>query len=311
MKLAATTALAVLAVTRVAWAHGDVHPRIDAATAQIAAQPRNGPLFLARGLLYEVDEDWRSAARDLQSALDLGAVDDALVFHLARARANAGDPAGAIALLDDDLRAHPSRVDGFLVRARAHAALRHTQEAASDYDTVIARAEPVAPEYFIERARALATAGARDRSLAGLHAGVERLGPLASIVTVAVSIEREGGHTDDALAWISMLPAPLRASAEWRRVEGDIERDAGRPARALRAWRAGIEWIDALPPTRRRAEQWRSVRAELTARIAAVDREASRAIAEKRARTRGWIMAIVAAIALLLAVARRATGRRA
>ncbi len=294
----------LVAVATDAGAHGDVHPRIDALTVEIAAHPDDPALRAQRGRLYEVDENWRAAADDLRFARSHGLDGDrGLAFALARALSHTDQRAESLPLLDALVatESDPSRVDERLVRARVLVALDRDDPALGDYAFVLSHANPPAPEYFVEAARSFARRGDRASAFATLRNGTERIGPGVSLVSYAISLARDAHDTREARAWLERLPAPLRASAQWQLVAGDIAAEAHDEAHARVAWRSGLAWIDALPLARRRVPAMVSLRADLEQRLAPVPRE------PVRARSRGgpWTAVVLVAIAMTALAAAR------
>jgi len=235
-------------------AHGDLHEQIQAVTARLAEAPASAPLHLKRAELHRAHRQWESALADYAraAALDpeLAAVDlgRGLLF-LETEALNAAREA-----LDRFLAQHPGHAEGRAARSRALARLGDSQAAADDLTAAIAASPRPRPEYFIERARALAAAGeARiGEALLGLDEGIARLGPLVTLQLVAIEIELARRAHDAALARVDKLAAASPRKEPWLLRRGEILEQAGRLPEARLAYAAALEALQTLPESRRR-----------------------------------------------------------
>ena len=199
----AVVALALLLATVApVAAHAPIETQIADLTRRIAAAPANATratLHLRRGELQRILGRPAAAGADYETARrldpDLAAVD----LGLGLLRLETGRPAAAIAALDLFLARRPGDPEGLAARARACARLGRYLEAAGDFTAAIAGSgarRPPAPDLYIERARALASAGDvwLDDALAGLEDGLDRLGRPVSLALLATDIERRLGR---------------------------------------------------------------------------------------------------------------------
>lgn len=228
--VAAGLLLAQLSSSQAAWAHGDVHVEIDALSTQLSARPRSAELRSRRGLLYAKDGDWPAAARDLELAWSLSSEDATVGHDLANALFEAGQPAQAVEVLEEVLRIDPAHSDSYRVRARAQQALGLFAEAELDFDRAVSLRTRAEPGVYLERARMLADLddAAVERGLAGLSEAVQRLGPLVSLVELAVQLEQQRGRIDAALGWLDQLPRVARTSPKWRARRASLLLELGR-----------------------------------------------------------------------------------
>jgi predicted Zn-dependent protease len=249
MSVACRRALAVLALAlaTAAPAHGPVQEQIDAVTAQIAQAPADPQLYLRRGELHRVHEDWDAALADYDRAAALAPADDIVDFLRGRALLEAGRPVPAKAALDRYLARHPDHTEALVTRARARRALGQLRAAAADYTRAIDRLARPDPDYYLERAR-IEVAGRDFRNaLAGLDAGLARLGPVPSLQLYAIEIELKLGRVDAALARLDRMAAQSARKETWLARRGEILMQAGRRKEARRAYEASLAAIEALP----------------------------------------------------------------
>ncbi|MDH3199476.1 MAG: hypothetical protein OEM15_01150 [Myxococcales bacterium] len=266
-QIGVTTFLAVLVPASIALGHGDVHERIAELNEEIEQHPSDAALYVRRGSLYALDESWAQALADYESADRIDPRLSNIDFLKARVLVELEENERAAVLLDSFLSSEPERADGYLVRARAHVALGQIDEGTDDYSRAIALFERPAPRYYLERARALIDAGRVDEALAGLREAVADLGPLASLVELAVEEEEKRGHCEEALRWADLLSPTLRHSPRWRAIAGNLAHQLGQASRAEDEYRKGLAAIDALPQARQGTEAMVAMRAQLTSRL--------------------------------------------
>ncbi|MDH3625681.1 MAG: tetratricopeptide repeat protein [Myxococcales bacterium] len=266
-QIGVTVVIAVLVPTSIALGHGDVHERIAALTEEIEQQPGDAALYVRRGSLYALDESWAQALLDYESAGRVEPSAPNIDFLKAKVLVELEENERAVALLDSVLSQEPEHADGYLIRARAHVALGHIDEGTDDYTRAIALFERPAPRYYLERARALIDAGRVDEALAALREAVADLGPLPSLVELAVEEEEKRGHYEEALRWADLLSPTLRHSPRWRAIAGNLAHQLGQASRAEDEYRKALAAIDALPPARQGTEAMTALRTELTSRL--------------------------------------------
>lgn len=240
------------AATTGALGHGAVQAQIDAATAAIAHAPADARLYLRRGELHRVHEDWDAALADFDRAAALAPGDDAIDFLRGRTLEQAGRAAPARTALDRYLARHPDHTDALLARARALRALGEYQAAVADFTRAVELTARPDPDVFLERARVELALGDTDRALTGIDAGIARVGSIASLQSFAIDVELQRGRVDAALARLDRLAMQSPRKESWLARRGDILADAGRELEARAAYTAALAAIEALPRSARR-----------------------------------------------------------
>ena len=246
-----TVTLAALAAQ--AAAHGDLHEQIAAVTARIEALPASAPLYLKRAELHRAHREREMALADYAraAALDpyLAAVDlgRGLLFL------EMGTPRSAREALDRFIARHPAHAEALAARARALVRLGELRVAAADYTAAIAAAPHPKPDYFIERAWAVAADGDSHiaAALRGLDEGIARLGPLVTLQLPAIELELRRHASDAALARVDSLAAALPRKETWLMRRGEILEQAGRLREAFVAYEAALAAVNTLPASRR------------------------------------------------------------
>jgi tetratricopeptide (TPR) repeat protein len=247
--------VAVLACAAVspsnASAHGSIHEQIRGLSRRIASESSNAGLYLQRGELHRAHRDWRSALTDYDRALALDPGLDVVDLCRGVLLFESGRPRSARVPLDRFLIRHPDHVRARVARARVLVSLGEPLVAVEDFSRAIAQVALPPPEYYIERAGALADADRIDQAIQGLNEGLERLGNVITLQELAISLELRTGRVDDALARLDRAWSVVaRQETRWIR-RGDILRQAGRSAEAREAYEKGLEAIEDLRPAQR------------------------------------------------------------
>ena len=234
-------------------AHGDLHEQILAVTEQIAKDPKNSELYLKRGELHRMHQEWDRAQADYDHAVALNPSLAVIDFTRGRMFLEANWPHSAKVCLDRFLLKHTNHVEGFIARARTLVKLEKPLDGARDFTTAIRYAPTGRPELYIERAQALTGAGDKHyaEALRGLDEGIERLGPLVTIQLHAIDLELKRKQFDAALARLEKIAAQSPRKETWLARRGEILLQGGRREEARAAYEQALKALDTLPPGRR------------------------------------------------------------
>jgi tetratricopeptide (TPR) repeat protein len=245
--------------------HQEVSLKLEQLNAEIAAHPNDADLYVQRSDLYRLNREWALAEIDLERALERTPDDPDLQFHLGRLWFEAGQPARARPALDRFVAARPDNVESLVIRGRVLGALGERLAAVADYDRVIARLDPPEPEHYLLRARWLIAEGDAhfDAALRGLDEAIARIGPLITLIALAIDVETGRGRYDAALARFASLPAVLVGSPDWLARRGDVLRAARRDREATAAYADALAAIEALSAKRRTAKATVALEARL------------------------------------------------
>jgi tetratricopeptide (TPR) repeat protein len=297
----------LLLLASVASAHGSVQERIDDLDRRLAIQPDDPELLAERGALYALDEQWAAAVRDYEDALDADPTLPGLEHRLAHAAYQTGDAQRALELSARVLAREPRHADAHLVRARAHLALGHHAEAVADFARSIQLSETPSPRSYRELAKAQAAWGADhvDEALASLRDGMQRLGPLVSLVETAIELEEARDAHAAALALVDLLPPLVKDSPLWRLKRAELLRRAGRLGDSDAALRGALAALDALPQSRQATPAMTDLRQQIQDERKTLDtlkREQAAAALESDRRRLEWPLLALAALMLAAAL---------
>ena len=182
-----------------AQAHPSLDDYLEVLTEQIAEQPSDPLLYIRRADLQREHGDTVGAMADLDQAAN---IDPALALvDLARAQVflAIGDAGLAHFHLQRFLRAHPENAKALLAYARTLVRLGSFDDAADYYQRAIERLNTASPDHYLEWARAWQSAQQPHRALQAIDAGLQRLGPLTSLQSLAIEISLGKGWYDEAL----------------------------------------------------------------------------------------------------------------
>jgi tetratricopeptide (TPR) repeat protein len=183
-------------------AHGDLHERITAITAQLLTNSASPQLWLQRADLNRQHADFAAAQADLDQVFRLKPGWSAAALQQARIAFDRENFPGAVRAAGDCLQLDPANADARVLRARSLVRLQEPERAIADYDAVLNRtnsARPL-PDLFLERARAQAALGKFADAVRGLDDAMRQLGDTPSFALPAIEYERQRGDCAAALA---------------------------------------------------------------------------------------------------------------
>jgi predicted Zn-dependent protease len=254
-----------------AWAHLGVDEQITVLDTLIEARPTDASLYLRRGELHRIHRDWKLAEKDYLQALKLDPELIAAQYCLGRMNLEAGEPKRAREFLDSYLTARPNDPAARTMRGRALMELGQPLAATDDFTVALANAQAGTsrPEIYLERARALISAGPEnlDRALAGLDEGLEALGEPVTLQLYALELEAGARRYEAALRRIDRLAAQSSRKEPWLMRRGAILEAAGRTGEAVETYRAALSALDTLPVSRRNNNAVRRLETEAQAAI--------------------------------------------
>lgn len=233
-------------------AHGDLHDQIAEVTRQIARRPNDARLYVKRGELHRFHGERDAALADYDKAARIDPTVAEIDLGRGRAFLEDGRPAEGRAALGRFLERRPDHAEGRLSLARALVRLRRPLEADAEYAQAIRLVGQPKPDLYFERATALASSGRVDAAIRVLDEGIERLGSLAALEDLAVSLERRRGTWDGALARLDRISAGKSRRETYFARRGEILVEAGRPEEARASLVAARASIESLPARLRR-----------------------------------------------------------
>jgi len=148
---------------------------------------------------------------------------------------------------DRFLAKHPGHAQALVFRARALHRMERDEESLADYRAAVVSAKSPEPDLFQEASEALAKCGKVDEAVRLLGNGIEKLGPVPSLVLKAMSLEIATGRFDAALSRVDAMQKSAPRREPWMATRAGILEQAGRTAEARVAWEALRSRLAALP----------------------------------------------------------------
>jgi tetratricopeptide (TPR) repeat protein len=274
----ASGALCLLsALAPAARAHGDIPRSIETLTARIESSGAPGPagsaalahLLLERGELHRLRRDFDDAARDLDACARLRPDLPGLTMARGRLLLESGRPRQAVAALEPLLRDRAVAPETIYLHARALVALGQPARAVREIDQALRALPQPEPDHYLARADLLTGLGPahQRRALAGLDAGMRRLGPVVSLDSRAIDIEIALHRYRQALTRIDRQAAATVRKDIWLARRAEVLERAGRPEEAQQARRQALDVLRALPPTLLARPATRDLRDQLVAAL--------------------------------------------
>lgn len=257
------------------YGHPDIELQILHTTREIALEPRTGRLYLKRGELHRIHQDWELAESDFRRAAEVGPDLPEAEFHLARVLLDTGRAQEALSGVGRFLERRPGHVAGLVLRARTRAVLGRAEEAVADWNLAIAGAfeggGAPTPAYYLERAALLESLGRTTTAIAGLEDGLERLGRPITLELRALELETAAGRWEPALARIDRMAGASPRKETWLARRGEILERAGRLPEARRAYHEAQSALERLPAGRRSSRAMLRLRESLAEGLARID----------------------------------------
>ena len=262
----------LLSVCTPGFAHIGAHKEVQLLTGALEKDPGNTELLLRRSDLQRIHRDWAGSRADLEQVQRLDTRLAEIDLGFGRLYLDQGDPAQAIVHLNRYLGRKPDSVKALVIRAQAWHALDRPLAAVRDYNRIIALFKPPSkplPEYYLERALALAAAGPAHlaSAVSGLDAGIARLGNIQSLTLYAIQLDSMRGHHQAALRRIDDILVNARRRESWLARKADILISVDRLAEASIACEQAMDAIRTLPPHRRYTQQVKQLRKDLSDKL--------------------------------------------
>ncbi len=251
-------------------AHDDPHDSIEEITLQIQQDPNNAELYLKRGELHRISSHWDLALADFDRVVELDPDHETVDFHRGRLLLEAGQFQPAKVAIDQFLSAYPNHIQGLIVRGRVLRKLGQPLDAAQDYARALSLAPNPTPVLFIERAETLTEAGEEyvDAAVQGLDEGIQKLGPLILLQSLAIDLEVKRQRYDAALIRIDQVLIEMSRKEKWLTWRGEVLESAGRPEEARVAYADALKAIEALPSRLRQVPASQELETHLRALLA-------------------------------------------
>lgn len=247
--LSRVLAIALLAFSAetVARAHGSHDEMVGEIMEELATRPNDPDLYWRLADANAQHGDWEIALQNLQRVEELAPGRYHTDCIRGRALLTGGQVAKAKDAFDRFLALEPQHTRALVFRARANQILGNTSAALADLDRAVRHAAQPDPQMIAEYATALVQAGRRDDAIQVLSAGVEKAGPVPSLVLAAMKLETAAGRFNEALNRIDAMQSSDPRPEPWMAKRAALLEQAGRKEEAKAAWKTLADHLAALP----------------------------------------------------------------
>jgi len=252
-------------------AHGALDERIRMITVQIGLATNNAQLYLQRAELHREHKDWKAALVDYDRAEMLDARLTRLNFFRARMFSDMGATAKARALVDNYLVANTNDTEALVLRARERAKSGEGEGAVADFSRAIQLSGEPQPEFFLERAGLLETAGRVEDALHGLDEGIKQLGGAIALQVRALDMDLKRTNYAGALVRVDKILEVSPRKEMWLEKRGWILLQAGRVKEARDSYAAAEKAIKNLPARLQESAAMRELSSMLEKQLADLD----------------------------------------
>ena len=220
----------------------------------IDKKQNDASLYLKRAELHRHHYDWEEALVDYEKAASTDP--NLAVVDLARGKMmlEAGWADKAKIALDLFLRQRPNQGDALILRGRSLVKLGKYLEAAEDFTNALPLLSNPKPEYYIERAQALSSAGHDyiEDALRGIDEGIRKLGQIVTLQLYAIELELKLKRYEPALVRLEHIAAQSPRKEKWLLMRGEILQKAGSDDEAQKVFIKALKAIELLSSNRRK-----------------------------------------------------------
>ncbi len=251
--LAMTASVLLVLSAGTALGHGGFHQRLAQLAVALEKSPNDPALHFELADVNGQHGDWQMALLNLDRVEELAPGKFPTSLLRGQAWLTGGQPGKAKTALDALLAGQPEHARGRLLRARAAQRLGDAAGSLADYREALRRTPAPDPDLLQETAGALAAGGFPEEAVRVLAAGMEKLGPIPSLVLRAMEVEIATGNFDAALARVEDLRKSAPRPEPWMARRASVLAQAGRIEESRAAWQALVTHLEALPNLERGA----------------------------------------------------------
>lgn len=234
-------------VAVIASAHPEKSAQIEAITARIQKEPENAELYLHRADLHRQESQFELAMSDLATAARLKHDWPQLSLVRGQIQFDEGDWEKALRSVERFLSSETNHAPGLLLRARCQRQLGRHDLAVADYNLALKFFAQPNPDVYVERARIEAALGHFESAIAGLDEGIQRLGSLPGLESMAIQLERQSGQFDAAVRRIEEMEKMGAGGPAELLLKADVLEQAGRLDSARNVINQVIRAVAVLP----------------------------------------------------------------
>lgn len=232
-------------------AHGDYHDVVKEIDQALQKEPDNADLHFRLAVACEEHGEWTSALIALERAERLAPGKHPIGLIQGKALAQGTQWQAAETVLSEFLGTHFENAEAWAERARVRLQLSRPQEAITDFQTAITKAERPTADLFLETANAWFTQANLEEANQVLNHGIERLGSIPELLEKAIEIETRLERYDQAITHLETLRTVAAQPELWQARQARLLSQAGRQEAATTVWQDLRTRILAMPSLQR------------------------------------------------------------
>ncbi len=230
--------------------HGDLDLRILEKSNQIASNPLDQELYLERGELYILHEEYLKAKLDFTFCLDHKLDNIRVLMGMSKSLLFLNSQDSALQYVDRVLSLEENHMSALELKGSILSALGKYCAAGTTLEQLIALAERPSPFLFLEAAKDWASCGeggSDQKEIQILEEGIKRIGTIRVIQLQLVSAYKRSNKYDEAIRVASSIieQSELKIRPYFDRAQLYIEMHS--PDKAKEDLNAAISLIDQLP----------------------------------------------------------------
>jgi tetratricopeptide (TPR) repeat protein len=189
----------LLSFSSIAFAHGDLDERIDAASLLIKQWPDSAELYVQRAALYFQHVEYTKALADIDQSRALGNNNSTALIIKSKSEHGLGFYEEALTSIDSYLQEN-DHVVALRLKGRILFDMSDFEKAADNFLAVISKANVTFPENYLETSIAYERSGNMRSAVSIVQEGIDRLGQVYALTDRLIELHLNNDDFDLALA---------------------------------------------------------------------------------------------------------------
>jgi len=247
--------------------HGDLDQRILEKTKEIELNPLDPQLYLERGELYVLHEEFSSAKTDFSFCIHHDLVNARVMLGMSKSFYSLNAADSALLFINQALDIEPYHLPAIELKGKILARLDRYCEAAESMTALLALADHPSPVLFLDASRDMAACespGSKERAIEVIKDGLKKLGMIHSLQKDLVFLFQQSGRYEDAIQVQSSIieQAQFKSKPYFERAQLYIEMQL--PEKAKEDLLKAISSIEILPVQKRNIPSIEKLYSEIT-----------------------------------------------
>ncbi len=234
-------------------AHDEPHTQIHFLSQRIKREGATQELLFARARVHIKAEHWHAARRDLQRVLRRDPKNVHAQIALGESLLHLKQFKRAERTFVNALEQDPASRRGALLLAETYRAQHKYAEAAELMDTLIAKQPRPPANLFLEQAELLERAGKHEEATATIDRGIDKHGPLATLLARGVSLRKKAPQKV-IYEWLAKHQDSSQMTPGLRLDLAELATQLGKPGQANAELQKVMKHLSSLPAGRRNAD---------------------------------------------------------